>query len=301
MRLAALFALFLSTGAVAQVGPAYVSEWKLRPDPPKPTFWDAQPARVAAALARLKPQDPARRDVYVITVAAGGAQPLFDHEAKVARDVLSTYFGESDHALVLSNRVPDADVPLATPVNVAAAIRGVAQILDPTQDLLVIYLAAHGSPDAALQTDLPGPLPLPAVDAAGLAEMLDRAGIKRRVVIISACFAGSWIPALASNTTIVMAAARANRTSFGCDLESKITFFGHALLEDAIRPGVPLAAAFAITKRSIAAREVAEHMTPPSDPQASIGRDMAALWGPTPPAAKSAVSGAGPRPSRPRP
>ena len=301
MRLAALLALFLSTGAAAQVGPAFVSEWKLRPEPPKATFWDAQNARVAAALAALKRQDPARRDTYIITVAAGGAQPLFDHEAKLAQEVLSSYYGETGRALILSNRKPEADLPLATAANLTSVIRGVAQILDPEQDLLVIYLAAHGGPEAALETNLPGPLPLPPVDAAGLAAALDKAGIRQRIILISACFAGSWTRALASNGTIVIAAARADRTSFGCDLESPITFFGHAVLEDAIRPGVTLATAFAAAKRSIAAREIAEHMTPPSEPQASVGRDMAAYWGATPRAAKSAVSGAGPRPSRPRP
>lgn len=298
MRSAALLALLLSASAPAQVGPAFKAGWTLRPEAPKPSFWDVQNARLQAALAALRKQDPARRDVYVLTVAAGGAQPLFDHEAKVARDVLSAYYGETGHSLVLSNRNPDADLPLATPNNVTAAIQGVARILDPAQDLLVIYLAAHGSPQASLETNLPGPLPLPSVNAAELAAALDRAGIRKRVVMISACFAGSWTPALAGNTTIVMAAARADRTSFGCDMESKITFFGKALLEDSIRPGVRLASAFANAKKAITARELAENMTPPSEPQASVGRDMAGLWGA---ATKSATSGAGPRRVRPRP
>lgn len=301
MRAAALLALLLTTGAGAQVGPVNQPGWTLHPEPPKPNYWDAQNARLNAALAALKRQDPARRDTYVIAIAAGGAQPLFDHEAKVARDVLSAYYGETQRALVLSNRNPDADLPLATPANVAAAIDGVARILDPAQDLLVLYLTAHGSPEASLETNLPGPLPLPPINAAELAAALDRAGIRKRIILISACFAGSWTPALASNTTIVMAAARRDRTSFGCEMERDITYFGEALLEGAIKPGVPLASAFAIAKRTIAGREAAEHLTPPSEPQASVGRDMAALWGATPPAAKSAVSGAAPRRVRPRP
>ena len=296
MKRAALLALFISTGAGAQVGPAYVSEWRLRPAPSKATFWDAQTARVDAALATLKPQNPARRDTYIVAVAAGGAQPLFDHEAKVARDVLSNYFGETGHTVVLSNRQPDANVPLATPSNLAQVIRGVARVLDPAQDQLVLYLSAHGSPDAALETNLPGPLPLPSINAAGLAQMLDRAGIKRRIVLISACFAGSWIPALASKTTIIMAAARRDRTSFGREMDRQMTYFGEALLEHALKPDVPLSAAFATAKRSIAAREAKEYLTPPSEPQASVGRDMVVLWGAT-----SAASTLVPRSSHPRP
>ncbi len=301
MRSAALLALLISTGAAAQVGPAYRPGYALRPEPPRRTFWDAQQARLQAALDTLKRQDPARRDTYVITIAAGGAQPLFDHEAKVARDVLSSYYGETGRAIVLSNRNPDAELPLATPANVAAAIDGVARILDPAQDLLVLYLAAHGGPDASLETNLPGPLPLPPVNAAELAAALDRAGIRKRIILISACFAGSWTPALAGDTTIVLAAARRDRTSFGCEMERRITYFGEALLEGAIKPKLPLATAFAAAKRTIAAREAAEHLTPPSEPQASVGRDMVALWGATPPASRSAVSSAAPRRVRPRP
>lgn len=297
MTRAALLALLFATGATAQVGPEYRPGYALRADAPQPTFWDAQPARLSAALAALKRQEPARRDTYILTVAAGGAQPLFDHEAKVARDVLSAYFDESGRALVLSNRHPDADLPLATPANLAAAVAGIARVLDPAQDLLVVYLSAHGGEQAVLETNLPGPLPLPAVDANGLARALDAAGIKRRVIIVSACFAGSWFPALASDTTIVMAAARTDRTSFGCEMARKMSYFGEALLQGGIKPGASLAAAFGAARRAIAARETAERLTPPSEPQVSVGRAMAPLWSATP----RAASAAAPVRARPRP
>ena len=49
-----------------------------------------------------------------------------------------------------------------------------------------------------------------------LANMLDRTCGKRpTVVIISACFSGVFLPALASSNRMVLTAARPDRTSFG--------------------------------------------------------------------------------------
>lgn len=282
MKLAALLALLIATSAAAQVGPVHERGWTLRPEAQKPSYWDRQATRLAVSLGALKKQDPGRRDTYVLAVAAGGAQPLFDHEAKRAATVLSAYFGESGRALLLSNREPETEVAFATPTNLAGALAGIGRLIDPGKDLVVVYLAAHGAPEAALETNLPGSLPLPAIDAAGLARALDAAGIKRRVIIVSACFAGSWTAALASDTTIVMAAARRDRTSFGCELDRKITYFGEALLDGAISPHVPLATAFAVARKTIAVREVAERLTPPSDPQASVGRAMTMVWNQAP-------------------
>ncbi len=63
---------------------------------------------------------------------------------------------------------------------------------------------------------LPGNIPIIAVSANTLADALERSNIRRRVIIISACFSGSWIPRLANDDTIIMTAASAYRTSFGC-------------------------------------------------------------------------------------
>jgi hypothetical protein len=65
--------------------------------------------------------------------------------------------------------------------------------------------------------------------------MLDRSGIKNRVIVISACHSGSFIPALAGPTSLVIAAARADRTSFGCEDRREWTYFGDAFFNRALR------------------------------------------------------------------
>jgi len=47
--------------------------------------------------------------------------------------------------------------------------------------------------------------------------------------VVSACYSGGFIDALKGPTTMVITAARADRTSFGCGSKSDITYFGRAL------------------------------------------------------------------------
>src|SRR5204862_49693 len=71
-------------------------------------------------------------------------------------------------------------------------------------------------------------------------------GIRHRVAVVSACYAGGFIPALRAAHTMVIAAARADRASFGCGAESEITYFGHAFLVDALNQTEDFNAAFGL-------------------------------------------------------
>jgi hypothetical protein len=99
----------------------------------------------------------------------------------------------------------------------------------------------------------------------------------RRVVVVSACYAGTWIPALADDNTIVITASAKDRKSFGCDDSRRLTVFGEAFLGRLAQRDVPLADAFEAAKRQIAASEREQELDP-SLPQAYVGRNMRSLW-----------------------
>jgi Peptidase C13 family len=106
-----------------------------------------------------------------------------------------------------------------------------------------------------------------------LKEALDEAQIRWRVIIISACHSGAFIPYLNDDHTIVITAAAPDRTSFGCSNDRDLTYFGEAFVRDAL-PGSPtLRGAFEQARASIAAREKAEGQTP-SLPTAYFGTAM---------------------------
>lgn len=99
------------------------------------------------------------------------------------------------------------------------------------------------------------------------------AGIRRRIIVISACHAGAFIPILKDPSTIIITAAAADRTSFGCSDDRDLTHFGGAFYRDALPTAATLDQAFATATASIARREASEHITP-SKPQAYFGADL---------------------------
>src|SRR6202000_1986753 len=90
-------------------------------------------------------------------------------------------------------------------------------------DVLILMMTSHGSESGGFMLQVPSKT----VELTGpqVAAALDGEGIKNRVVIVSACFSGSFVPPLANDNTIVMTAADAINTSFGCAPERDWSYF----------------------------------------------------------------------------
>jgi hypothetical protein len=120
--------------------------------------------------------------------------------------------------------------------------------------------------------------------------MLDDAGIGWRVIVVSACYSGSFVDALANERSIVIAAAAPDRMSFGCNDSRQLTYFGEAFYRDALRDGVSMRAAFETARDALQRKERAAGITP-SLPRASFGRLIEARL-------QSAREKSGPTPDR---
>ena len=131
----------------------------------------------------------------------------------------------------------------------------------------LFYLTSHGAPQGA-QVDQ-GILQ-PGV----LANMLDQSCGKRpTVVVISACFSGVYVKTLAKPNRMVLTAARPDRTSFGCGQDDKYPYFDDCFLSSmsGVRDFSGLGGA---VRECVRVREIAENMSPPSEPQIWIGGEL---------------------------
>lgn len=137
----------------------------------------------------------------------------------------------------------------------------------------MVYLTSHGGEDHSLLVDLE-PLPLDPIYANDLADILRENHFRWKVVVVNACYSGSFIPPLQGRGTLIMTAASADRSSFGCGSESTITYFGDAWLARALNHDSNLVRAFAHAQSTIASWEKADDLTP-SHPQISIGAGIA--------------------------
>lgn len=232
-----------------------------------------QPARITAKVAALPPH-PGAPETLVLAIGGQGYQAIFDREARHAAAILSGR--GAGPALIMSNTPEQVETGLlASRRTIALALAALGKRARPG-DTLVVYLASHGGEDASIAMDAPY-IEFAPFTATDLATALDASGFDRRIIIISACFAGSWIDRIASPTTIVIAAAAADRTSFGCDDSRELTVFGEAMLGELNSPGQSLETAFTRARNRIAAAERAEGV-PASLPEARIGAAMQAEW-----------------------
>ncbi|HVU19937.1 MAG TPA: C13 family peptidase [Rhizomicrobium sp.] len=131
------------------------------------------------------------------------------------------------------------------------------------------YFTSHGNSDGiAMGNDFLSP--------AKMNQMISNAcGDRPTVIVVSACFSGVFVPVLEAPNRLILTAARSDRTSFGCGEQFKYTYFDQCFIENLRRSGdFPDLAHNA--QACIAAREKKENFKYASDPQLSIGADVAA-------------------------
>ena len=232
-----------------------------------------QADRISDAVDSTAPQRPGIVDTYFVGFAGWGTQKVFRNEALFGERIFAKRFGTGRRSVELINDRTDRDTyPLATVAGLRYALQLLGERMDKDEDMLVLLLTSHGSREAGIAVRNGG-LPLVDLEPDELRSALDDSGIKWRVVIVSACYAGVFLEPLKSDTTLVITAADADHNSFGCADDRDLTYFGEAFLRDAL-PGAPtLEAAFAKARALIAAREAEEKLTP-SNPQMFVGSEI---------------------------
>lgn len=200
---------------------------------------------MAQALSKLPPQRPGIVDTYVIS-ASFWNDPVFENEAKEAAAILGRRYDATERTVVLSAgrgaRLPRS-YPSATPNNFNAAIGKLGQVMDPKEDLLVVFVTSHGGQDGAVALQEQGRMG-GALRALHLRTSLQQAGIQTKLVIVSACFSGHFIMPFTNPDTVVLTAAAADKTSFGCEPSRDWTYFGDAFFNHAMRGGESVLDAF---------------------------------------------------------
>ncbi len=233
----------------------------------------AQPRMVSEALGQLAPQRAGVSDLYFVSFGSYAFEDVFMKEVRYAQQAMDGRFDTGGRSLELVNNLQTREsVPLASETNLRAVLNHLGRIMDSEEDLLMLYLSSHGSERHELAVDF-WPLPLNDITPDKLRQMLDEAGIKWRVVVVSSCYSGGFIDALRDEGTLVATASAKDRQSFGCSNENDFTYYGEALFRDELGRGTPLLQAFRQARESIAAREERERLEP-SLPQLFIGKQI---------------------------
>ena len=168
--------------------------------------------------------------------------------------------------MLLANHASAAlDLPFANLTTLRDTLATMAERMNRDEDVLFLYITTHGSPEHLLSVDLP-PYQFDPIDGPSLRAALDDAGIRYRVIVLSACYAGGLLPALEGPDTAVFTAAAADRSSFGCEDGRDWTYFGEAFYTQGLAQTSDLERAFERARASVTRREIAEGQTPLAAP-----------------------------------
>lgn len=246
---------------------------------PETTFY-AQAPLLDTALNTLAPQRPGHIDMYVLGFGGDADEGAFRNEVDFLPALAANRLDAQGRTLRLVNHAGSADtVPLATVTNLERALSGIAERMDLREDILFLYLTSHGGEDHTLYVNQP-PLPLRQLTPRTLRKALDDAGIRWRVIVVSACYSGGYVDALADPRTLIVTAARADRTSFGCGNSANATWFGQAFLIEGLNHTANFRRAFLRARKQVGQREQAEEYEA-SEPQWRAGEAISehlALW-----------------------
>ncbi len=205
-----------------------------------PQWIYADNRRLDAALAALAPQRPGVIDAYVVAIGLD-SDPVFGRESAEAARVLSRRYDAAGRTVTLAagGGAGQAAMANGSPANLAVALGALSAIMDRQEDVLILFATTHGAPKLGLVFK-DGETGYGLIAPRRLGDMIAGFGFRRKMILISACFSGAFVPDLADDSSIVVTAASAVTPSFGCAPSSDWTIYGDALNNNALRTPVPI-------------------------------------------------------------
>lgn len=249
------------------------ADGKLLPDPLELGLL-AQGRLLADALANVPASTPAI-ELYTLTLGGDGKQSVFLRESDYVSNMLTSRFGAFGQIRLVNHRDHLADRPMATRENLRRAALTLAERSGP-EDLIFLYLTSHGTSEHELVLDQPR-MELSDLPADELAAVLAPLKNRDKIIVISSCYSGGFIPALKDERTLVMTASRADRVSFGCSEQANFTYFGDALFAQALNQTDDLEHAFKLASATVVERELADSFEA-SEPQIWAPKTVLSHW-----------------------
>ncbi|MFZ6645602.1 C13 family peptidase [Undibacterium sp. TJN25] len=232
-----------------------------------------QPQLLQSRLAALQASPGGRPALYFLGVAGYAGQDVFMKEVNYVRSMFDRRFGTTGHSLILVNNPKSVrETPIASVSSMQMSLNRIGQLMDKDRDVLFLYLSSHGSHDHTFTLEFDS-MQFYVLNPQRLRAMLDASGIRNRVIVVSACYSGGFIDALKTDDTLVITAAAADKTSFGCSNEADFTYFGKAYFEEALNRTDSFIVAYDLALPGISARERAQGFEH-SDPGIFVGKNI---------------------------
>ena len=208
------------------------------------------------------------RKVVIAAFGLFGDQSVFESEAKGAADIAAKRFGGAP-VIVRANTRNRGDATVGT---LAATLDSAAKDMDPENDILLLILTSHGSHGGlAVKAGATEETLSPWL----LSATLRYTGVRHRIVIISACYSGIFLP-LATADTLVITGRRCRSSVVRVPGRRAVDLFRRRLLQHRDAPGATLREAFNLARELVRKRELGDGFAP-SNPQIAGGENIEPL------------------------
>jgi len=155
-----------------------------------------QPQLLERELAAVAPGRKNTIDLYFVAAAGWAGQDVFMKEVNSVAKLFEERFDARGRVVRLINNPKSvSQSPIASVTGLQRALARVAQAMDSDDDILFLFLTSHGSKDHRFSLEF-YPMTFNELTPPRLRQLLDESGIKRRVLVVSACYSGGFIDAL---------------------------------------------------------------------------------------------------------
>lgn len=239
------------------------------------TMLYSQEKLLRETFASVNKGEEGKKDLFFVGVAGYSDQDVFLKEM----NFISGQFDSPDYAAdriinLVNNITSHEKFPLATATSLRRSLQHIEDRMNIEEDILFLYMTSHGSAEHEFNIQVNG-MTLPNISAAALADIVNSTAIKWRIIFISACYSGGFIPHLLNDTTLIVTAARHDRKSFGCSDDSDMTYFARAYFQEALPKNENFLDAFAKAKEIVEEWEKRDFPdSPHSEPQIFVGEKI---------------------------
>lgn len=182
-------------------------------------------------IHQLKKNDLLIPELYSLVIAGDGTQEVFRRESIYLKNNFLSK--RSLQTIYLTNsRRNINDAPIATVTSIEKSLMALSHVMDKENDILFVYVTSHGNKNK-ISLKHEG-ISLASIEAKSFSNMLDQTNIKWKVIILSACYSGSFIDELSNDHTLIITSAAHDKTSFGCSDNNQFTYFGEAFFKESL-------------------------------------------------------------------
>ena len=222
------------------------------PNPASEPVLAAQQTLLDDALAAIEDDRSGQPDLYFVGFAGDAHDDAYRADVLAAQKAMDERWDTRDRSIALVNAPSTLlELPMATVTHLRETLKELAAAIDTDEDVVMLYLAGPTDNEGNLEVSMP-PLELAQLSPATLRSLLDEAGIRWRVVVVSACNAEAFVDALEDVETLVMTPGAAS--SDACQHGVASTPLGSALFGDALAGGDSLGKAIEAVRDRTGAR-----------------------------------------------